>query len=638
MSEIAQLSKYLDNRGGNYNVMDYGAVGNDSADDRAAILAAIDAAFNAGGGTVTTSPGKIHRYSGRILLRPGVTLDFGKGAGTSSPNASRLVATSVTGGIDLVGGSHLIATLNTTLLTTFEGPMLDVNQTKSVEKFFGRNANHASFDVDMYCNRAAPNATGLRFYSNAAGGVSWVKGSATIGEFTNGVVIETDNDGYVNENWLDLIIYSSVVFLSGENNGSGEIAANRIRLTAQTDSFARAQRALQWDGKENIIELKVWDWETSRVDASAGGHPVEITGGGNDVYGLISRSTGSGGFVRNPVIDKALRTTGKNIIRLQSSRFREGANIVQNMPANSFEQTFCGDQDDSLSYATRRYTVTSGTFPESSPQTFTADADTDVITANGHGYANGTRVRVSSTGSLPGGLSAATMYYVIDATTDTFKVSTSSGGSAVNITTAGSGTHSVVENPVDATSLRRLFEPNEAGLSVTSSGNFFVKVDLGVAPGKIAGIGVSFTSTETNRPVSIRIEASTDDSTWTTIMEAGYENDPVPQHLFRLDQPGQYRYWRMTVVGGSRNITINRWWMVDLGFARLPGMFPHIYNPTMWGGIYLTKSATADGLFIDGNRVVRERLSAIADAAGGDEVAKINAILAALRSHGLIST
>lgn len=77
-------------------------------------------------------------------------------------------------------------------------------------------------------------------------------------------------------------------------------------------------------------------------------------------------------------------------------------------------------------------------------QTFTVVAATDVITAVGHGLLNGDRVRVSSDTALPAGLAAATDYYVISATADTFKLSLTDGGASVDITNTGTGTHSVV--------------------------------------------------------------------------------------------------------------------------------------------------------------------------------------------------
>lgn len=77
--------------------------------------------------------------------------------------------------------------------------------------------------------------------------------------------------------------------------------------------------------------------------------------------------------------------------------------------------------------------------------TFTANATTNVCTATDHQFADGTRVRLTTSGTLPSGLSLATDYYVISRTGDTFQLSATLGGSAVDITTTGSGTHTVTQ-------------------------------------------------------------------------------------------------------------------------------------------------------------------------------------------------
>lgn len=70
----------------------------------------------------------------------------------------------------------------------------------------------------------------------------------------------------------------------------------------------------------------------------------------------------------------------------------------------------------------------------SSYSSITGVASTDIITATGHTMTNGTPVVFTSlTGGS--GLSTSTTYYVIGAATNTFRVSTTSGGSAVNFTT-----------------------------------------------------------------------------------------------------------------------------------------------------------------------------------------------------------
>ena len=84
--------------------------------------------------------------------------------------------------------------------------------------------------------------------------------------------------------------------------------------------------------------------------------------------------------------------------------------------------------------------------------TFTADAGTDVITWTSttnrpSNILTGTRVRLTTTTTLPAGLSLATDYYVIKVTDSTCKLATSYAnavaGTAINITDAGTGTHTM---------------------------------------------------------------------------------------------------------------------------------------------------------------------------------------------------
>lgn len=79
--------------------------------------------------------------------------------------------------------------------------------------------------------------------------------------------------------------------------------------------------------------------------------------------------------------------------------------------------------------------------------TFTADASTDVCTIGAAAPDTGTAVTVSSSGSLPSGLSASTNYFVIKVTATTYKLATTianaNAGTAIDITSAGTGTHTV---------------------------------------------------------------------------------------------------------------------------------------------------------------------------------------------------
>lgn len=77
-----------------------------------------------------------------------------------------------------------------------------------------------------------------------------------------------------------------------------------------------------------------------------------------------------------------------------------------------------------------------------------SNASPGVVTKVAHGLAANTAVVFSTTGALPTGLTAGVTYYVktvIDA--DTFSVSATAGGSAINTSSAGSGTHTLTTVP-----------------------------------------------------------------------------------------------------------------------------------------------------------------------------------------------
>lgn len=73
--------------------------------------------------------------------------------------------------------------------------------------------------------------------------------------------------------------------------------------------------------------------------------------------------------------------------------------------------------------------------------TFTVNTATDVVTFGTYVPVNGEVMQLSSSSALPSGLSASTDYYVIEASGSTCKLATTATGSAVDITTSGSGTH-----------------------------------------------------------------------------------------------------------------------------------------------------------------------------------------------------
>lgn len=76
---------------------------------------------------------------------------------------------------------------------------------------------------------------------------------------------------------------------------------------------------------------------------------------------------------------------------------------------------------------------------------FTAVAATDVITLSTHGLKVGDAVKVSTTTTLPGGLSADTVYYVLTVpSADTLTLSETLNGGTLDITDTGTGTHTML--------------------------------------------------------------------------------------------------------------------------------------------------------------------------------------------------
>ncbi len=74
----------------------------------------------------------------------------------------------------------------------------------------------------------------------------------------------------------------------------------------------------------------------------------------------------------------------------------------------------------------------------------TVDPTTDIFTSTAHGFTDGTQVVLrTSNGANPGGLNETTAYFIRDSTTNTFKLTTSPGGTAIDVTSAGNGTHRI---------------------------------------------------------------------------------------------------------------------------------------------------------------------------------------------------
>ena len=123
----------------------------------------------------------------------------------------------------------------------------------------------------------------------------------------------------------------------------------------------------------------------------------------------------------------------------------------------------------------------------------------DIVTRTNHGYADGDVVAFATITSTTG-ISANAPYYVISATANTFQLSTSSGGSAITLTTDGSGTLLAYKQAVivitpqaanNLTSINLNVKHNQSGLNQYSSG----WLDISVEGANLTSLTVSTSGT-----------------------------------------------------------------------------------------------------------------------------------------------
>jgi hypothetical protein len=155
-----------------------------------------------------------------------------------------------------------------------------------------------------------------------------------------------------------------------------------------------------------VDEIAAGDWLVINTQPLGAG---AYTGTGADAFGT------SPNFLGTPTAPTA--TTGDNTTQLATDAFVNASIAATGTLLSIVEDT--GDAPVTIS-----------------------NASPAVISWTGHGLIAGNIVTFGTTGSLPTGLTALTPYYVIAAglTTNTFEVSATPGGSAINTSSAGSGT------------------------------------------------------------------------------------------------------------------------------------------------------------------------------------------------------
>jgi hypothetical protein len=214
---------------------------------------------------------------------------------------------------------------------------------------------------------------------------------------------------------------------------------------------------LEIGGNDAGSEVGTFIFNFVKPDADQGGStprllhmPVNNTAGVQVIFRSVRMPAAAYLDGGSPINDglPVFRITGGTRLLVQDMTFLDDAGVIVEMetttaafyPQAVFERCMIDAAGGSVPATWTDTPAFVKVIDTANAKTVTADNATDTFTSTSHGFFNGDRVRVSSTVSLPSGISADTTYFVVAKTTNTFQLSETEAGSAATFTTDGSGT------------------------------------------------------------------------------------------------------------------------------------------------------------------------------------------------------
>ena len=197
--------------------------------------------------------------------------------------------------------------------------------------------------------------------------------------------------------------------------------------------------------KTVVNNTATWDWDTiGTLSTSSGGSEFVSFAEVNDseaaktylIFGVGNQYINywDGSYAR--VLTQTIG--GTNRIQIEGTQSLLALGFT--MPTSgSITLNFNGSASGSFSYTGFAPSDTTTT----SVGTCTFDTSTDFVTQNGHGLGNNTPIQFTTTGTLPTGITASTMYFAVSVTENTFKVATTPNGTAIDLTGTPSGVHTL---------------------------------------------------------------------------------------------------------------------------------------------------------------------------------------------------
>lgn len=199
-----------------------------------------------------------------------------------------------------------------------------------------------------------------------------------------------------------------------------EANSTNVVVTGNTLLNSGTGRGLTGGLESECVGINAQGWQTGEVSnntiTNQGGEGIQVLAGATNV--TVTRNT-----VVNPYVTGIYSGAG----------FGNGGHVTGTVVSYNYVELGAA----SISPA---YTIST----EHALSPATVVAGTDLFTAlYDFSYINLYPVRFSTTGTLPAPLVAGTVYYLRDVSGATFKLATTSGGSVLDITTTGTGTHTV---------------------------------------------------------------------------------------------------------------------------------------------------------------------------------------------------
>lgn len=275
-----------------------------------------------------------------------------------------------------------------------------------------------------------------------------------------------------------------------------------------------------------------------------------------------------------------------------------------------------------------------------------SNASPAVCTLNSHGLLDNDTITLTTTGSLPTGLSTGVTYYVVNKAANTFQLSLTRGGTAINTSSNGSGTHTftvVIAQPQYATQspagIIYISDNNRTIFKQTSANGSTFKTLAGNADQDINGLQFwnNYLFTLGGATTAAKIEVCGDGTGDAGVTSSNWNTTANSSVTFTVTIPAS----PLTTVVVSKPTTLLLFTEVAYGLANATpvtvslsagGSLPSDISA---GTVYYTDQATADSFYLNTDPELSTN-TRVGGSLGSGDVDITTAAVFTANNHGLV--